>query len=119
MGTISTIPAPDALSILTAEGAPLAKSSSLVSQSILESASPTDLASLSKEAAALSRANGLFGVSTPDFFQASNSGLLSAVYGLTPPSTPTEDLLQQGLNALYGNAGNPAGTTGNVINTLG
>ena len=118
MGTIANIPGPNALSILTADGAPLSKSSSLVSQSILESANPTDLASLSKEAAALSLANGLFGVSTPDFFQASNSGLLSAVYGLTPPSTPTEDLLQQGLNALYGTNTNPVSTTGNVIDTL-
>ena len=76
MGTITSTPVPTALSVLTAPGAPLATGTSLINQSVLNSASPADLASLSSEATALSEENGLFGLPTPDYGQV-DAGLFS------------------------------------------
>src|SRR5580700_5825332 len=89
MGTIASTPV-TALSVLTAPGAPLASGSSLVPQSILNAASPTDLSTLSSEASALAEENGLFGLptpdygqSTPDFFQSIDSSITNAAFGLS------------------------------------
>src|SRR5271155_774845 len=108
MGTISSTPV-TALSVLTAPGAPLSPGSSLIPQSILNSASPSDLTSLSAEATALSEENGLFGLptpdygqSTPDFFQSIDSSITNAAFGLAPAAPATTDLLTEGLDNLYG-----------------
>ncbi len=116
MGSIPSTPAPTAVSVLTAPGAPLSRFSSLVPQSVVNSANPTDLASLSIQAASLSEANWLYGGWTPDSFQSSDSfqpsnpglSVLNAAYGLTPASPATPDLLQQGLDRLNGNGAKPS-----------
>jgi hypothetical protein len=108
MGTINSTPVTP-LSVLTAPGAPLSTGSSLIPQSILKSASPTDLSRLSAEATALSEENGLFGLPTPDygqsvpdFFQSIGSSITNAAFGLTPATPSTTDLLTEGLANLYG-----------------
>jgi hypothetical protein len=109
MGTITSTPVPTALSVLTAPGAPLATGSSLITQAVLSSASPADLASLSSEATALSEENGLFGLptpnygqSTPDYFQSIDSSITNAAFGLAPSAPATTDLLTEGLDNLNG-----------------
>jgi hypothetical protein len=133
MGTITTNPGVSALSLLTAPGAPLSRVSSLIPQSVLNSASPTDLASLSAEAAALSEVNSLFAATTPDLFQSTDLlqssnptlSLLDAAYGLTPTSTATaanlngttaSPTLDQSLLSLFGTG---TSNSGNLINTIG
>ncbi|HLK21117.1 MAG TPA: hypothetical protein VKT81_19335 [Bryobacteraceae bacterium] len=118
MGTIATTPVTP-LSVLTAPGGPLATSSgsTLVPQSILNSASPTDLASLSAEATALSEANGLFGLSTPDFFQSIDESATAAAFGLTPSTSAaaTSPSLEQLISAYAA----PTATSGTTVNTTG
>ena len=118
MGTISSTPVPTALSVLTAPGAPLSSTSSQIPQSILNSANPTDLSSLSAEANALAEENGLFAATTStfnqptDFFQSVDSSITDAAYGLTPATPNTTDLLQEGLANLNGTSTTqPAATT--------
>jgi hypothetical protein len=134
MGTISSTPVPTALSVLTAPGAPLSSTSSQIPQSILNSANPTDLASLSTEANALSEVNALF-AATPatfgqptDFFPSIDSSVTDAAFGLTPATPNTTDLLQEGLATTTTPpsldqlvSAYTAGTnnTGTVINTTG
>ena len=107
MGTISSTPV-TALSVLTAPGAPLSSGSSLIPQSILKGAKPTDLSSLSTEASALSEANGLFATTAPDFFQATglfqstDASITDAAFGLTSNTSATTDLLAEGLANLNG-----------------
>jgi len=112
MGTINSTAAAGALAVLTAPGAPLSNASSSVAQSILASASPTDLATISTEASALSETSQLYDATTSSLFgstdisQAYNPtlSLLNASYGLNSANSTstTPDLLQQGLGALYG-----------------
>jgi hypothetical protein len=122
MGTINSTPV-TALSVLTAPGAPLSSGSSLIPQSILNSASPADLSSFSAEASALAEENGLFGSptpdygqSTPDFFQSIDSSITNAAFGLAPaaPAT-TPPSLDQLVSSYSGETNN----TGTVINTTG
>jgi len=112
MGTINSTAAAGALAVLTAPGAPLSNVSPSVTQSILASASPTDLATISTEAAALSETSQLYDATTSSLFgstgisQAYNPtlSLLNASYGLNSASSASTapDLLQQSLGALYG-----------------
>jgi hypothetical protein len=118
MGTIASTPV-TALSVLTAPGAPLASGSSLIPQSILNAASPTDLSTLSSEASALAEENGLFGLptpdygqSTPDFFQSIDSSITNAAFGLAPAAPASLDQL---VSSYSGETNN----TGTVINTTG
>jgi hypothetical protein len=141
MGTISSTPVPTALSVLTAPGAPLSTGSSLITQSVLSSASPADLSSLSAEATALSEENGLFGLptpnygqSTPDYFQSIDSSITNAAFGLAPAAPATTDLLTERLDNLNGASttttppsldqlvssySGVTNNTGTVINTTG
>ena len=103
MGTIATTPVTP-LSVLTAPGAPLSSGSSLIAQSVLNSASPADLSSLSSEATALSRKDGLFGLPSPNygqhdagFFQSIDSSITDAAFGFAPAAPATTDLLTEGL----------------------
>jgi hypothetical protein len=138
MGTIASTPV-TALSVLTAPGAPLASGSSFLTQSILNSASPTDLSNLSSEASSLAEEDGLFGLptpdygqSTPDFFQSIDSSITNAAFGLAPAAPATTDLLTEGLANLNGTSTMPpsldqlvasysgeTNNTGTLINTTG
>jgi hypothetical protein len=135
MGTIASTPV-TALSVLTAPGAPLATGSSLIPQSILNSASPTDLSNLSSEASALAEETALFGLptpdygqSTPDFFQSIDSSITNAAFGLGPSAPATTDLLTEGLAAtsttppsldqLVTSYSGETNNTGTLINTTG
>jgi len=117
MGTINSTAAASALSVLTAPGAPLSSISSLVPQSILDSASPKDLAAISTEASALTETNQLYEATTSSLFGATDNtiqsynptlSLLDASYGFTPTTSTsnTPDLLQEGLANLYGASSN-------------
>ena len=110
------------LSLLTATGNPLSNVSTQIPQSVLESASKSDLATISAEAVSLSQTDALFGGTTQDSFQALDptQTILDAVYGLASPSQPgdfstdpfatTTDPTLQILGALYGlNAGQSTG----------
>jgi len=129
MGTIPQATSPSALSILTGPDGPLSSLYSPVPQSVLQSASPTDLASLSAAALGLEEVNGLFGDTSPSEYvpQPFDLSILSAVYGLPPPSSATAatEPLQALLPALYGltpaspAATTPAATTGTLVNTVG
>jgi hypothetical protein len=123
MGTIATTLVTP-LSVLTAPGAPLASGSSLIAQSVLNSASPTDLTSLSAAATALSEADGLFGLpspnyggTTPDFFQSIDSSITDAAFGLTPAALSTT--APPSLDQLLSSYSAPTNNTGTVINTTG
>jgi hypothetical protein len=135
MGTIASTPV-TALSVLTAPGAPLASGSSLIPQSILSSASPADLSSLSSEASALAEETGLLGLptpdygqSTPDFFQSIDSSITNAAFGLGPAAPTSTDLLTEGLAAtsttppsldqLVASYSGETNNTGTVVNTTG
>ena len=123
MGTIA-IGRVTPLSVLTAPGAPLGSGSSLIAQSVLNSASPTDLTSLSAAATALSEESGLFGLpapshgqTTPDFFQSIDQSITDAAFGFAPTAPtatapPSLDQLVSSYNA-------PTSNTGSVINTTG
>jgi hypothetical protein len=122
MGTIASTPT--ALSVLTAPGAPLASGSSLIPQSILNSASPADLSNLSSAASALAEETGLLGLptpdygqSTPDFFQSIDSSITNAAFGLGPaaPATSTPPSLDQLVSSYSGETNN----TGTLVNTTG
>jgi len=122
MGTIATAPV-TALSVLTAPGAPLASGSSLIAQSVLNSASPTDLTSLSAAATALSEAAGLFGLpnpnyggTTPDFFGSIDSSITDAAFGFAPAAPTTTP---PSLDQLLSSYSAPTNNTGTVINTTG
>jgi hypothetical protein len=123
MGTIASSPVTP-LSVLTAPGAPLASGSSLIAQSVLNSASPTDLTSLSAAATALSEADGLFGLptpnyggTTPDFFQSIDSSITNAAFGLTAAAPAT--IAPPSLDQLVSSYSAPTSITGTVINTTG
>lgn len=125
MGTIASTPL-TALSVLTAPGAPLSSGSSLISQSVLKSASPTDLASLSAESTALSEANGLFGLpspnygqSTPDFFQSIDSAITNASFGLAPAALNGTGTAPSSLDQLLSSYSAGTNNTGTIINTTG
>ena len=144
MGTIAATPVTP-LSVLTAPGAPLSSGSSLIAQSVLNSASPTDLTSLSAAATSLSETDGLFGLpspnygaTTPDFFGSIDQSITDAAFGLTPAAPTTTDLLTEGLTNLNGTPtpiaatttppsldqllssySAPTSNTGTVINTTG
>jgi len=134
MGTINSTPV-TALSVLTAPGAPLATGSSLIPQSILNSASPADLSNLSSEASALAEENGLLGLPTPDYgqttnyFQSIDSSITNAAFGLGPAAPATTDLLTEGLAAttttpasldqLVASYSGETNNTGTLINTTG
>jgi peptidoglycan DL-endopeptidase CwlO len=116
MGTINSTAAAGALAVLTAPGAPLSNPSSLIPQSVLDSASPTDLATISTEASALSETSQLYDATTSALYGSASSiqtynpslSLLDASYGLTSSnsSANTPDLLQEGLANLYGATAN-------------
>jgi hypothetical protein len=123
MGTIATSPVTP-LSVLTAPGAPLASGSSLIAQSVLNSASPTDLTSLSSEATALSETDGLFGLpspnyggTTPDFFQSIDQSITDAAFGFAPAAAATA--APPSLDQLLTSYNAPTSNTGTVINTTG
>ncbi len=104
MGTITNNPTPSALSLLTEPGQPLSSLTSLVPQSVLDSASPADLVALSTAALGLQEVDSLFGGSPANEALPSNFSVLSAQYGLALPSYdtlaagPEESLL----SSLYG-----------------
>ncbi len=123
MGTIATTPITP-LSVLTAQGAPLASGSSLIAQSVLNSASPTDLTSLSAAATALSEEAGLFGLpdpsyggTTPDFFGSIDSSITDAAFGFAPNASATT--APPSLDQLLTSYSAPTNNTGTVINTTG
>ncbi len=135
MGTINSTPITP-LSVLTAPGAPLASGSSLIPQSILNSASPAELSSFSSEASALAEENGLLGTTSPyydqpstDYFQSIDSSITNAAFGLAPAAPATTDLLTEGLAAtsttppsldqLVASYSGETNNTGTLINTTG
>lgn len=116
MGTIASTPT--ALSVLTAPGAPLASGSSFTTQSILNSASPTELSDLSSDASALAEENGLLGTSAPDYgqtttdyFQSIDSSITNAAFGWAPAAPASSDLLTEGLANLYATGTTQPATT--------
>ena len=125
MGTIASTPV-TALSVLTAPGAPLASGSSLIPQSILSSASPADLSSLSSEASALAEETGLLGLptrdygqSTPDFFQSIDSSITNAAFGLAPAALAATSTTPPSLDQLVASYSGETNNTGTVVNTTG
>jgi hypothetical protein len=113
MSSVGVTPNASRLSLLTAPGNPLSSVSTQIPQSVLDSASPSDLATISAEAISLSQTNALFGGAPQDSFQALDptQTILDAVYGLAAPtqtqdSFTTTDPTLQVLDAVYGlNAG--------------
>jgi len=140
MSTITNVATPSALSILTGPNGPLSNLSSQTSQSILKSASPADLVSLSNAALGLQEANSLFGGTPVNNFGGTTPvnnpatddlSILSAVYGFTPPSStasaatdPTQALLfaAYGLTPPPTSASTvpwaPSASTGTLLNTV-
>jgi hypothetical protein len=125
MGTIASTPV-TALSVLTAPGAPLASGSSLIPQSILSSASPADLSSLSSEASALAEETGLLGLPTPDygqstpnFFQSIDSSITNAAFGLAPAALAATSTTPPSLDQLVASYSGETNNTGTVVNTTG
>jgi hypothetical protein len=94
MASISAAPGLNAgaLAVLQAPNAPLSGVSSIIPQSVLDGASPTDLADISSEASSLSEVEGLYGLTpaptVPPMLQA-----MYGEYGLSsngsPPPAPS------------------------------
>ena len=87
MGTVSS----SGLSYLTQQGGPLANLSPAVSQSVLQAASPKDVASLSEAAVQAQQVASLFGISQAS----SQTGVTlpaAASGGATLPGVSTADL---------------------------
>ena len=103
MSSIGPVSNLNAISVLTGTGGPIAKTASQLPQSLLDSASPSDLADISSEALSLQQTDALFGDSSqnliPTWNQASagnqaltwNQALVASAYGLlasTHPAAP-------------------------------
>jgi hypothetical protein len=131
MSSIANVASSNALSLLTGPSGPLSNLPQQLQQSVLESASPSDLLTLSTTALGLQEITGLFGgSSTGDTSQILDpaQAMLSAVYGVTPPPTAAaqaSDLTQSMLSAAYGIASpsSPAsiaaGPIGTIVDTVG